>query len=93
MGSVKIGLSDQQGAVMTDEELRQLVESNARAIQALSDNIAELTHDVQLFTQENRQAQQNAQEERSELRRAMMGLANLMSALDVQIKRRLAQGG
>lgn len=78
---------------MTDEELRQLVESNARAIQALSDNIAELTHDVQLFTQENRQAQQNAQEERSELRRAMMGLANLMSALDVQIKRRLAQSG
>ena len=67
---------------MTNEELKQLVESNARAIQAVSDNIAELTHDIRLFTAENRNAQREAQSERAELRQAMVGIANLISSLD-----------
>ncbi|MEB3212449.1 MAG: hypothetical protein VKL39_13910 [Leptolyngbyaceae bacterium] len=60
---------------MTDDELRQLVSSNARAIQALSDSIAELTND-------RLEAQRVAQTERAELRQAMIGIANLVSALD-----------
>lgn len=67
---------------MTDDGLKQLVESNARAIQALSDSIAELTNDVQSLIQENRQTQQDAQAERSELRQATIGIANLLSSLD-----------
>ena len=67
---------------MTHEELKQLVESNARAIQAVSDNIAELTNDIRLFTAENHNAQREAQSERSELRQAMVGIANLISSLD-----------
>jgi C4-dicarboxylate-specific signal transduction histidine kinase len=51
---------------VTDDELRQLVASNSRSIQALTDNIAELTNDVRLLTQENREAQA----ERTELRQA-----------------------
>lgn len=54
---------------MTDDELEQLVKSNARAIQALSDNVAELTNDI-------RDAQKASQSERLELRQAMIGLAN-----------------
>jgi C4-dicarboxylate-specific signal transduction histidine kinase len=67
---------------MTDEELKQLVESNARAIQALTDQIAELTNDVQNFMDGNRQAQMQAQEERAELRQATLGIANLLASLD-----------
>lgn len=60
---------------MSTEELTQLVESNARSIQALTDAVISLTD-------ESRQAQQRAEEERSELRQAMMGIANLVVSLD-----------
>ncbi len=63
---------------MTNEELKQLVESNSRAIQALSDTIAELTNDVSTLVEESRQAQ----EERAELRQATLGIANLLASLD-----------
>jgi len=63
---------------MTDDELRQLVASNSRSIQALSDNIAELTNDIRALTQESQQAQA----ERAEFRQAMIGIANLLAALD-----------
>ena len=60
------------------ERIERLVESNARAIQALGDRISELTHDIDGLTEAGRQAQ----EERAELRRATIGIANLLSSLD-----------
>ena len=60
------------------ERIERLVESNARAIQALGDRISELTHDIYGLTEAGRQAQ----EERAELRRATIGIANLLSSLD-----------
>lgn len=60
-----------ENAVMEFYELQQIVESNARAIQALADRISELT-DIQ----------EEAVEEREELRRATIGIANLLSSLD-----------
>ena len=63
---------------MEFSELQQIVESNARSIQALADSIAEM-----------RLAQDEAREEREELRQATLriaslteGLANLTSSLD-----------
>jgi ABC-type transporter Mla subunit MlaD len=58
--------------------IEALVESNARAIQALGDHISELTNDVDALTEANRQAA----EERAELRRATIGIANLLGSLD-----------
>ncbi len=52
-------------------ELQQIVESNSRSIQALADRISELTH-----------IQEEAAEEREELRRATIGIANLLASLD-----------
>ncbi len=60
---------------MTDDELKQLVESNARAIQALGDQISELTHDLHRLARDS-------QAERAELRQATIGIANLLSSLD-----------
>jgi chromosome segregation ATPase len=56
---------------MEFHELQQIVESNSRAIQALADRISELTH-----------VQEEAAEERAELRQATIGIANLISSLD-----------
>lgn len=63
---------------MEFSELQQITESNSRSIQALADRIAELT-----FVQEE------AAEERRELREATLrlgnvaeGIANLLSSLD-----------
>lgn len=56
---------------MEFHELQQITESNSRAIQALADRIAELA-----------QVQEEAAEERAELRRATIGIANLLSSLD-----------
>ncbi len=63
---------------MEFSELQQIVESNARSIQALSDRLAELTI-----------IQEEAQEERQELRDATIrlerlseGVVNLLSSLD-----------
>lgn len=60
---------------MTDEELKQLVESNARAIQALTDT-------VNTFADTVSEAMQEAQAEREELREATIGIANLLASLD-----------
>lgn len=51
--------------------IESLVESNARAIQAQGDQIADLI-----------QVQREAESERAELRAATLGIANLLSALD-----------
>ncbi len=59
-------------------ELQQIVESNSRAIQALADRIAEIGNDIAEVTE----IQRNAAEERAELRRATIGIANLLSSLD-----------
>jgi len=70
---------------MTDDELKQLVESNARAIQALGDQISELTSDVTLIANSVNgltEAGKRADIERAELRQAMIGIANLLSSLD-----------
>ncbi len=53
------------------QRTQQQIDSNARAIQALADRISELA-----------QVQADAQEEREELRRATLGIANLLSSLD-----------
>lgn len=52
-------------------ELQQIVESNTRSIQALADRISELIH-----------VQEEAAEEREELRRATIGIAHLLASLD-----------
>jgi chromosome segregation ATPase len=63
---------------MEFHELQQIVESNSHAIQALANHIAELTSDVEALTEASREAQ----EERAELRRTTLGIANLLSSLD-----------
>lgn len=63
---------------MEFSELQQIVESTARSVQALGDRIAELTHDIE----ELKDIQREAVDERAELRRATIGIANLLSSLD-----------
>ncbi|MFB2974256.1 hypothetical protein ACE1CD_35280 [Aerosakkonema sp. BLCC-F183] len=60
---------------MTDEELKQLVASNARAIQALTDT-------VNTFADRVSESIEQAQAEREELRQATIGIANLLASLD-----------
>ena len=60
---------------MEFHQLQQIVESNARAIQALTDDLAEFRLIVA-------QSHQQASEERAELRQATIGIANLLSSLD-----------
>ncbi len=74
---------------MTDEELKKLVESNARAIQALTDTVNSFSHQVsgrmEQFDQRIDhllQLAEQAQAEREELRQATIGIANLLAALD-----------
>lgn len=63
---------------MEFHELQLIVESNAKSIQALGDRISELTHDIEELKDLNTEAA----EERAELRRATIGIANLLSSLD-----------
>lgn len=51
--------------------IEQLVDSNSRSIQALADRISELSNNID-----------EATEERAELRRATIGITNLLSSLD-----------
>lgn len=78
---------------MTDEELKQLVESNARSIQALTDNVnrfavesrqqqEEFRRAMQTFAERVSESMQQAQAEREELRQATIGIANLLASLD-----------
>ena len=60
---------------MEFSELQQIVESNSRAIQAMLD--AQETERLM-----NEEYKREAAEERSELRQAMIGIANLLSSLD-----------
>lgn len=57
------------------EENRQLAESNARSIQALGDGIASMRLDHAAYAE-------RAEEERAELRRATIGISNLLASLD-----------
>lgn len=61
------------------KRLEAIVESNSRAIQALTDDIAELKL---IVATDHEQARQ----EREELRRATIGIANLLSVRFVQSK-------
>jgi len=58
--------------------IEALVESNSRSIQALGGRIAEVTQEIAELIERDRQAQ----EERAELRRATLGIANLLVRLD-----------
>lgn len=60
---------DQIEALLSEAIL--VTRSNAKAIQALADRISEVTH-----------IQEEAAEEREELRRATIGIANLLASLD-----------
>ena len=55
--------------------IEQLTESNSRAIQALTDDLATFRLTVE-------QNIENARAEREELRRATIGIANLLASLD-----------
>jgi len=57
------------------ERIEALVESNSRAIQALTDDIAEL----RLVVAEDHE---QSREERAELRQATLGIVNLLTSLD-----------
>ncbi len=74
---------------MEFSELQQIVESTARSLQALSDDIAEMRLSVEAFVSESREATRNAAVERAELREATLrvtnlaeGIANLVVSLD-----------
>jgi hypothetical protein len=83
MLSVQRGLQESQlsnsQAIAANNEaianLRQLTESNARSIQALGDDIAEMRLSMQ-------KGFEHSLEEREELRQATLGIANLLSSLD-----------
>ena len=60
---------------MEFQELQQIVESNSRTIQAILE--AQATERLR-----NEEYRREAAEERSELRQAMVGIANLLSSLD-----------
>ena len=55
--------------------IESLIEGNTRAIQALTDDLTEL----RLIVAEDHE---QARQEREELRRATIGIANLLSSLD-----------
>lgn len=63
---------------MTDEELKQLIESNARAAQAMLDNMAE----SRLERQELREGMVQLQNAVVQLINVQSGIANLLTSLD-----------
>ncbi|MEG4507740.1 hypothetical protein QUA81_30605 [Microcoleus sp. F6_B4] len=63
---------------MTDEELKQLIESNARATQAMLDNMAE----ARLERQELREGMVQLQNAVVQLINVQSGIANLLNSLD-----------
>lgn len=63
---------------MKFNELQQIVESNNHAIQALADTITELTDHIEGLIE----AGKLALEERSQLRRVTIDIANLINSLD-----------
>jgi len=63
---------------MTDEELKQLIESNARATQAMLDNMAE----ARLERQELRDGMVQLQNAVVQLINVQSGIANLFTSLD-----------
>ncbi len=63
---------------MTDEELKQLIESNARVTQAMLDNIAE----ARLERQELREGMVQLQNAVVQLINVQSGIANLLTSLD-----------
>lgn len=67
---------------MEFHELQSIVESTARSLQALSDDVSEMRLNVDAFVTESRAATSNSQAERAELRAATLGIANLLSSLD-----------
>ncbi|MEG4804258.1 hypothetical protein QUB63_25620 [Microcoleus sp. ARI1-B5] len=63
---------------MSDEELKQLIESNARATQAMLDNMAE----ARLERQELRDGMVQLQNAVVQLINVQSGIANLLTSLD-----------
>lgn len=69
---------------MTDSELRQLIESNARAIQATNATVKDIAQEVLHLSEQNRQLaeeSQRAQAERAELRAKVDLLSDNVNAL------------
>ena len=60
---------------MEFQELQQIVESTARSLQSLSDDVVEMRLGIDALAR-------NAAEERAELKAATIGIANLLSFLD-----------
>jgi len=73
---------------MTDDELKQLVESNARSIQALSDQTANsiqaLSEEVRAVSEEVRAVSEENRRGNEELRRAIQSFADQVTALNQQ---------
>lgn len=59
-----------------------LIEGNARAIQALTNDLVEFRLIVAEDHEQARQEREQARQEREELRQATIGIANLLSSLD-----------
>jgi chromosome segregation ATPase len=72
---INASAADRQASGERLTRIEQLVESNSRSIQALNDDLAEL----RLVVAEDHE---QARQEREELRRATIGIANLLGSLD-----------
>lgn len=74
--------TDRQASTERLTRIEQLVESNSRSIQALNDDLIELRLIVAADHDQADQERKQARQERQELRRATIGIANLLSSLD-----------
>lgn len=66
---------------MEFSELQQIVESTARSLQALSDDVASMRLSVEAFVSESREARESAATERAELREATLRVTKLAEAI------------
>jgi predicted nucleic acid-binding Zn-ribbon protein len=64
------------------DRIEALIESNARAIQALTEDLATFKLTVEQDHAEAKADREEAKAERQELRQATIGIANLLSSLD-----------
>ena len=67
---------------MTDEELKQLIESNARTAQAMLDNMAEARHERQEMREEFRSGMLRLENIVERLTNVQEGVSNLLASLD-----------
>jgi len=67
---------------MTDEELKQLIESNARTAQAMLDNMAEARHERQEMREEFQSGMLRLENIVERLTNVQEGVSNLLASLD-----------